>query len=102
MRPQRDDPFDEHPATVDLDDKQAIILHLRALLDLHDLLLNGHDAELEKFVKSLSSHGWGNTQIAEFIQQSSYYTRYESLIDSPMPEVGDRGEWDANFHRWRK
>jgi hypothetical protein len=97
----RDDPFIE-PCIVDLDDQQAIILHLRALLDLHDLLLNGYDAELRTFVYALSTHGWGKKQIAEFIQLSSYFTRYEFLIDSPIPEVGDRTEYKANRHRWRR
>ena len=98
----KDDLFCEHPAQVNLDDDEAIILHLRALLDLHDLLLNGYAAELEAFVKQLAAHGWGKTQIAEFIQKSSYYTRYEMMVESPMPEVGDRGEYNANYHRWRK
>jgi len=102
MQLLKDNRFDKHPATVDLEDPQEIILYMRALLDLHDLLLNGYDKELQKFVHVLAVYGWGKTQIARFIQQSSYYTRYESLIDPPIPEVGDRSMWKANYHRWRK
>ena len=97
-----DDLFSEHSAQVDLDNERAIVMYLRALLDLHDLLLNGYDVELQKFVRSLTAHGWGEMQIAEFILRSSRYTRYERMIDSPMPEVGDRGEYNANCERWRK
>lgn len=102
MQLPSDDRSDKYPATVNLDDQQEIVLYLRALLDLHDLLFYGYDVEIQKFVHSLSAHGWGKTQISEFIQQSSYYTRYETLIDAAIPEVGDRSEWDANYHRWRK
>ena len=101
MQLLRDNLFQEYPAQVDLDNKYAIVCYLRALLDLYDLLLNGYDVELQKFVQMLSGYGWGKIQIAEFIQQSSYCTRYESLIDSPMPEAGNQGEWNANCQRWR-
>ena len=96
------DLFCRYPAQVSLDDERAIVSHLRALLDLHDLLLNGYDAELQAFVSQLSAYGWGSKQIAEFIQRSGQYTRYETMIDHPMPEAGDRGEYNANCERWRK
>jgi len=73
-----------------------------ALLDLHDLLLRGYDSELESFVHLLKEYGWGNKQISEFIQASSCHTRYDSLIDPPIPEVGDRKEFENNQYRWRK
>lgn len=102
MQLQRDKHPDKRPATVDLDSQQEVITYLRALLDLHDLLYNGYDVQLQFFVQSLSRHGWGKGQIAQFIQLSSYYTRYESLVDPPIPEPGDRKTWDANYHRWRR
>lgn len=93
---------DKRPATVDLDNPDEIIVFLRALLDLHNLLLRGYDNELEQFIHLLSQHGWGQAQISRYIQLSSYYTRFETLIDAPIPEAGNRRTWNANYHRWRK
>ncbi len=93
--------YDNPPAQVDLEDTQQVVLFLRALLDLHDLLERGYDAELQPFLAKLREKGWGGKQISEFMLQASYYTRYEALIDPPIPTRGDQFEFENNSYRWK-
>ena len=92
---------DNPPATVDYQDPQQIIGHLRALLDLHDLLERGYDAEFVPFLAKLRQVGWGARQISEFTLQASYSTRYEALIDPPIPNRGDRTAFQNEEYRKR-
>lgn len=71
------------PAQVNLLDEREVMLHMRALLDLHDLLLNGFDTEMSNFRKKLISVGWGKDRLNEVLQKAAQWTRYEYLIDSP-------------------
>lgn len=71
------------PAQVNLLDEREVVLHMRALLDLHDLLLNGFDTEMSNFRKKLISVGWGKDRLNEVLQKAAQWTRYEYLIDSP-------------------
>lgn len=84
---------------VDCQEPKQIVDHLRALLDLHDLLEKGYDAELQDFLVKLRVVGWGSVQIAGFIQQSSFHTRWESLIDPPIPSQGNSFEFENNKYR---
>lgn len=90
---------DNPPATVDYEDPTQIIKHLRALLDLHNLLERGYDTELQPFLVKLREKGWGGRQISEFMLKASYHTRYEALIDPPIPSLGDRFEFENNAYR---
>jgi len=60
--------------------EQAIILHIQALLDLNDLLLNGFEGEFLSFKKKLREAGWGDNRIHEFVQVASNRSRYNYLI----------------------
>jgi len=60
--------------------EQAIILHIQALLDLNDLLLNGFEVEFLSFKKKLREAGWGDNRIHEFVQVASNRSRYNYLI----------------------
>lgn len=97
----KDEPLFPLPAQVDYQDPKQIIEHLRALLDLHDLLEKGYDYELQSFRVHLREVGWGLNQISEFILQSSFHTRYEALVDPPIPSRGSQFEFDNNSYRWR-
>ncbi len=92
---------DNPPATVDYQDPKQIVDHLRALLDLHDLLERGYDAEVGPFLARLRVVGWGPKQINEFTLQASYNTRYEALIDPPIPNRGDRVAFQNEEYRKR-
>ncbi len=74
----------EEPAQLDFLNERAIILHFRALLDLHDLLLNGLDYEMEKFRKKLFEIGWSKDRIYELIHIASLKTRYEQFLPHPV------------------
>lgn len=76
-------PFSE-PAQVDILNEREIILYLRALLDLHDLLLNGLEAEMDNFRRKLLSVGWGSQRITELVYLASLKNRYENLISHPV------------------
>jgi hypothetical protein len=90
------------PAQVDYEDPKAVVEYLRALLDLYDLLgKDGYDEELQPFLVKLREKGWPAARISEFIQLSSYHTRYEGLIDPPFPSQGDAREYQNNSYRWR-
>lgn len=71
------------PCCIDMLDEREVMLHMRALLDLHDLLLNGFDTEMSNFRKKLISVGWGKDRLNEVLQKAAQWTRYEYLIDSP-------------------
>lgn len=71
------------PAQVDYLDERSIMLHMRALLDLHDLLANGYDYEMNRFRAKLLEMGWGNAALAELLHKAASYTRYENLIPHP-------------------
>ena len=76
------------PAQVNLQNKREIILHIRALLDLHDLLEKGLDAELLSFRKLLEKEGWGKDRIDEMLHLASMRTRYEGLLDPMWRGIG--------------
>ena len=83
------------PAQVDLLNEQAIILHIQALLDLHDLLLNGFEEEFLTFTKTLQGVGWGKNRIQEFVQIASNRSRYNYLISS--------GSWKrTEIRNWKR
>lgn len=85
---------------VDYQDPEQIVDHLRALLDLYDLLgREGYDAEFQAFLVKLRIAEWGSARIAGFIQQSSFHTRWEGLIDPPIPSRGDSLEFENNKYR---
>ena len=69
-------------AQVNLLEPREIILHIRALFDLHDLLANGFEVEMIHFKKLLLDAGWSLNKIHQFIEKAAEYTRYEGLIDS--------------------
>lgn len=89
------------PAQVNYHDQKQIIEHLRALLDLHDLLAKGYDAELTPFLKKLREVGWGANFISDFMVRASYNTRYEALIDPPIRSRGNQQEFQDNEYRWK-
>lgn len=68
------------PAQVDILNERSIILHIRALLDFHDLLLNGYETEFLNFTKKLHDVGWGENRINEFVQAASAGSRYNYLV----------------------
>lgn len=72
------------PAQLDYLDERAVVLHIRALLNLHDLLLLGWDKEMENLRKKLIDVGWGDNMILEFIQRACEHTRYEDLLPHPV------------------
>ena len=92
---------DNPSAMVDYQDPKQIVDHLRALLDLHDLLERGYDAEVVPFLTKLRQVGWGPKQINEFTLQASYNTRYEALIEPPIPNRGDRIAFQNEEYRRR-
>ena len=71
------------PAQVNIFEEREIILHMRALLDFHDLLRKGFEEEMSVFRKKLLCVGWGKNKINEMFQKAAEWTRYEFLIDSP-------------------
>lgn len=89
------------PCQVNYEDPQQVVDHLRALLDLHDLLERGYDVELQVFLVKLREKGWGARQINEFMLLASYNTRYEALIDPPIPNRGDRIAFQNEEYRKR-
>ena len=72
------------PAQVDYLDERSIMLHMRALLDLHDLLLLGYDEEMRRFRAKLLEVGWSNKRTTEILQKAAEKTRYEYLIPHPI------------------
>lgn len=72
------------PAQVDYLNEREIILHMRALLDLHDLLLLGYDKEMQKFRIKLFEVGWSKEKITELLHKAAKHTRYEFLISHPI------------------
>jgi hypothetical protein len=89
-------------AQVDYLDTQQIVGHFRALIDLHDFLLNGYDKEVVEFTKLLRLVGWSKDKIIQFQESALQLARYNWLVDPPIPEQGDRFEWENNRYRWRK
>lgn len=90
------------PAQVDLLSKREIIQHIRALLDLSELLERGFDAEIADFIELLKAAGWGKDQVSQFISSGACGTRYEQQLPSMFPERGDRTEWEKNKAHWKK
>jgi len=72
------------PAQVDYLNERSVILHFRALLDFHDLLLNGLEGELEKFRLKLLGFGWSRDKLHELLYIAASKTRYENLIPHPV------------------
>lgn len=79
------------PAQVDYLNERSIVLHMRALLDLHDLLLHGLDEEMRVFRLKLLDVGWGKDRLNELFQQAAAKTRYEFLI--PSADFGEQFEY---------
>ncbi len=73
-------------ATVNLQEANEIVQYIRALLDFHDLWLNGWEKEWQKFSRSLLEEGWSQNRVNQFLAAASYNTHYEALIDSPIVE----------------
>lgn len=90
------------PCQIDLLDEKQVIRHFRDLLNLSDLLEKGLNCEMLKFIKQLKAVGYGKEQISQFITLSGYGTRYEQLIPRPIPEAGDRKEFQRDKSRRRK
>jgi len=80
------------PAQVDYLDERQVMLHMRSLLDLHDLLLFGYEYEMSKFRAKLLEIGWNNAALAEILHKAASYTRYENLIPHPIHGI------DKNKH----
>lgn len=71
-------------AQVDYLDERSVMLHMRALLDLHDLLENGYEFEMSKFRAKLLELGWGHIALAEILHKAASFSRYENLIPHPI------------------
>ena len=83
-------------------DTKQVIEHFQDLILLSNFLKGGYDAVMFEFIQKLKETGWGDDQIMKFIEVAGYGTFWEERIESPLPSLGDRREFDKNRARWRK
>jgi len=75
-------------AQLDYNDRQDIIRHMRELISLGPLLLNGFDYEWGRLWSLLSKHGWTNAHLKAMEEKACEWTIYERVL--PRPNEGGR------------
>ena len=77
------------PAQIDYLSEYQIIRYFRDLLNLHDLLLQGLEFEIDRFRTQLKNVGWSKDRVFRMYQAAASFSRYEQLI--PHPTHGEKG-----------
>jgi len=80
--------MEQQAAQLDYNDRQAIIQHMRELISLGPLLLNGFEYEWSRLWSLLSKHGWSNEHLKAMEEKACEWTIYERIL--PRPDAGGR------------
>ncbi len=92
---------DRGPCQIDLFDDRQVVQRFRDLLNVGSMLAIDVDEEIYKFRQELKAFGYGHDAIQALQELACISSRYESELEHPIRNLGNRRNYEANKGRRR-